>query len=113
MFERKKYQQEIKRCRATIEEIERKRSRSQSALVQAILLQEEPNEADVEWFNKYTGEISACRNHMAEMQKKLDAYMAEKQDKKKKKNNQYQYMRERSGLLWQRTARIYRELQSL
>ena len=86
MFEQKKYKQEIKRCRATIEEIERKRSRSQSALVQAILLQEEPNEADVEWFNKYTGEISACRNHMAEMQKKLDAYMAEKQDKKKKKN---------------------------
>ena len=85
MFEQKKYKQEIKRCRATIEEIERKRSRSQSALVQAILLQEEPNEADVEWFNKYTGEISACRNHMAEMQKKLDAYMAEKQAKKKKK----------------------------
>lgn len=55
MFEQKKYKQEIKRCRATIEEIERKRSRSQSALVQAILLQEEPNEADVEWFNKYTG----------------------------------------------------------
>lgn len=35
---------EIKKCRLTIEEIERKRSRSQSALVQAILLQEEPNE---------------------------------------------------------------------
>lgn len=113
MFEQKKYKQEIKRCRATIEEIERKRSRSQSALVQAILLQEEPNEADVEWFNKYTGEISACRNHMAEMQKKLVAYMAEKQDKKKKKNNQYENMRERSGLLWQRAARIYRAVQSL
>lgn len=28
---------EIKKCRLTIEEIERKRSRSQSALVQAIL----------------------------------------------------------------------------
>lgn len=109
----RKVQAGNKRCRATIEEIERKRSRSQSALVQAILLQEEPNEADVEWFNKYTGEISACRNHMAEMQKKLDAYMAEKQEKKKKKNNQYQYMRERSGLLWQRTARIYRAVQSL
>ena len=108
MFEQKKYKQEIKRCRATIEEIERKRSRSQSALVQAILLQEEPNEADVEWFNKYTGEISACRNHMAEMQKKLDAYMAER-----RKNNQYENMRERSGLLWQRTARIYRAVQSL
>ena len=62
---------EIKKCRLTIEEIERKRS--QSALVQAILLQEEPNEMDVEWFNKYTGEITACRNHMIELQKELDS----------------------------------------
>ena len=49
----------------------KKRSRSQSALVQAILLQEQPDEMDVEWFNKYTGEITACRNHMIELQKKL------------------------------------------
>ena len=84
MFEEKKYKDEIKRCRATIEEIERKRSRSQSALVQAILLQEEPNEADVEWFNKYTGEITACRNHMNDTQKKLDAFMAQKAEKNKK-----------------------------
>ena len=55
---------EIKKCRLTIEEIERKRSHSQSALVQAILLQEEPNEMDVEWFN---------RNHMIELQKELDS----------------------------------------
>ncbi|MGN0597461.1 MAG: hypothetical protein ACI4J1_09070 [Ruminiclostridium sp.] len=84
MFEERKYKKEIKRCRATIEEIERKRSRSQSALVQAILLQEEPNEADAEWFNKYTGEITACRNHMTETQQKLDAFMAAKQQKKNK-----------------------------
>ena len=84
MFEEKRYKKEIKKCRATIEEIERKRSRSQSALVQAILLQEEPNEADVEWFNKYTGEITACRNHMTEMQQRLEAFMAQKQAKKKK-----------------------------
>ena len=115
MFEQKKYKQEIKRCRATIEEIERKRSRSQSALVQAILLQEEPNEADVEWFNKYTGEISAppaviiwlkCR-------KSLMPIWLKSRIRKRRKNNQYQYMRERSGLLWQRTARIYRAVQSL
>ena len=39
--------------------------------VQAILLQEEPSEDDVEWFNKYTGEITACRNHMTELRKEL------------------------------------------
>ena len=47
MSEKRKYKKEIMKCRKTIEEIERKRSRSQSALVQAILLQEEPQEADV------------------------------------------------------------------
>ncbi len=73
MNEKRRLKKEIKRCRLTIEEIERKRSRSQSALVQAILLQEEPNEMDVEWFNKYTGDITACRNHMIELQKKLDS----------------------------------------
>lgn len=86
MFEKEKYKKEIKKCLVTIEEIERKRSRSQSALVQAILLQEEPNEADVEWFNKYTGEITACRNHMNEIQKKLDVYMAQKNADNKDKS---------------------------
>lgn len=86
MFEKEKYKKEIKKCLVTIEEIERKRSRSQSALVQAILLQEEPNEADVEWFNKYTGEITACRNHMNEIQKKLDIYMAKKNADNKDKS---------------------------
>ena len=73
MSEKGKLKKEIKTCRKTIVEIERKRSRSQSALVQAILLQEEPKDADVEWFNKYTGEITACRNHMIELQKRLDS----------------------------------------
>jgi hypothetical protein len=85
MFEKRRLEKEIKKCRATIEEIERKRSRSQSALVQAILLQEEPDEADSEWFNKYTGEITACRNHMIDTQKKLDAIKAEEQEKKEQK----------------------------
>jgi hypothetical protein len=71
--EKQKLKKEIKICRQTIEEIERKRSRSQSALVQAVLLQETPDERDVEWFNKYTGEITACRNHMIDLQKKLDS----------------------------------------
>ena len=71
--EKRKLKKEIKICMQTIEEIERKRSGSQSALVQAVLLQETPEESDVEWFNKYTGEITACRNHMIELQKKLNS----------------------------------------
>ena len=73
MSRKSKLKKEIKTCQKTIVEIERRRARSRSALVQAILLQEEPNEADVEWFNKYTGEITACRNHMMEMKKELES----------------------------------------
>ena len=73
MGEKRRLKKEIRLCMNTIKEIERKRSRSQSALVQAILLQEQPDETDVEWFNKYTGEITDCRNHMIELQKKLNS----------------------------------------
>ncbi|MBQ1388121.1 MAG: hypothetical protein IIY78_00650 [Clostridia bacterium] len=72
-FKKQKLKREIKLCMQTIKEIERRRSRSQSALVQAVLLQNSPDENDVEWFNKYTGEIAACRNHMIDLQNKLDS----------------------------------------
>ena len=72
MSRKSQLKKEIKTCQKTIVEIERRRARSQSALVQAILLQEEPSEDDVEWFNKYTGEIDAVRKHMITTQKKLD-----------------------------------------
>lgn len=72
MFEKRKLKKEIKKCQKTIEEIEKRRARSQAALVQAILLQEKTNDADVEWFNKYTGEIIACRRKMKELMDKLD-----------------------------------------
>lgn len=71
MFEKRKLKREIKKCQKTIEEIEKKRARSQAALVQAVLLQEKTNDADVEWFNKYTGEITACRSRMKELMDKL------------------------------------------
>lgn len=71
MFEKSKLNKKIKKCKKEIEEIEAKRSRSQSALVQAILMHEEPNDDDVEWFNKYTGEITETRNRMYEYQTKL------------------------------------------
>ena len=44
MSRKSKLKKEIKTCQKTIVEIERRRARSQSALVQAILLQEEPDE---------------------------------------------------------------------
>lgn len=72
-MEKRKIKKEIKVCLQTINEIERRRSRSQAALVQAILLHQVPDNDDVEWFNKYTGEIAACRNRLDELQRDLDS----------------------------------------
>ena len=63
MNEKRKLKREIKICRQTIEEIERKRSRSQSALVQAVLLQEEPDENDLAEVNKVIKKISFDKMH--------------------------------------------------
>ncbi|MDO4562829.1 MAG: hypothetical protein Q4C12_03240 [Clostridia bacterium] len=57
----------IKKIKKEIDEIERKRSRSQSALVQAILTHSDPDEQDVEFFNMYTAQIEQLRHKMAEL----------------------------------------------
>ena len=72
-IEKRKVKKEIKICLQTIAEIERRRNRSQAALLQAILMHQPPENDDVEWFNKYTGEIAACRKRLEELQKQLDS----------------------------------------
>ncbi len=72
-IEKRKVKKEIKICLQTIAEIERRRNRSQAALLQAILMHQPPENDDVEWFNKYTGEIAACRKCLEELQKQLDS----------------------------------------
>ena len=49
-----------------------KRSRSQSAIVQAILEQRDPDEEEVEFFNQYTAKIDEVRNNMYALQRELD-----------------------------------------
>lgn len=61
MFKKMKLNGEIKRLRQDIVDLENKRSRSQSALVAAILEQKEPNETDVEFFNNYSKQIDEVR----------------------------------------------------
>ena len=51
----------IAQCKANIESLEQKRSRSQAALITAILSNTAPNDDDVEYFNKFTAEIDAER----------------------------------------------------
>ena len=56
-----------------IEEFEKKRYRSQSALVAAILTHETPSDEDVEYFNKYTEQIEKLRREIRAMQTQIDS----------------------------------------
>ena len=53
----------IQKLKQEVNNIEAKRSRSQAALVQAILEQKDPS--DVEFFNRYTAEIEEVRGQLA------------------------------------------------
>ena len=56
-----------------VDTIEQKRTRSQAALVEAILTKSEPKDDDVDFFNKFTEQIEQERQHMHELMKELDA----------------------------------------
>lgn len=62
MREKRILTKKIAQCKASIEELEQKRSRSQAALITAILSNTTPNDDDVEYFNKFTAEIDAQRD---------------------------------------------------
>lgn len=72
MFEKRKLKKELEKKKFLIEEIERKRYRSQSQLVEAILKQETPDDEDVDYFNRYTEQIEAVRAEIRDLQRQLD-----------------------------------------
>lgn len=55
-----------------IETVEKRRIRSQAALVEAILLNTVPSDEDVDYFNTYTSVINDLRNRMHELQNQLN-----------------------------------------
>ena len=73
MFKKMKLKKEIEQCKKDIAELEQKRTRSQAALVEAILLKTEPKDDDVDFFNKFTEQIEEERQRMHELMKELDA----------------------------------------
>ena len=64
MFKKMKLKKEIENCKKRITELEQKRSRSQAALVEAILTHAEPNDKDVDFFNMFTKQIEEVRDEM-------------------------------------------------
>ena len=73
MFRKLRLKRQIKQIRKRIEEIERKRARSQAALVEAILPHTTPNDDDVDFFNRFTAQIEEQRNLLHQVQAELDS----------------------------------------
>lgn len=72
MFEKSKIKRKIKKAKNNIEMLEKKRSRSQAALVAAILSQKTPDDEDVEYFNHFTSLIETERNRMHDLMNDLE-----------------------------------------
>ena len=73
MFEKAKLKKAIKKSKEHIAEIEQKRTRSQAALVEAILRHTDPDDRDVDFFNQFTAQIDAERENLHRLMKELDA----------------------------------------
>ena len=73
MFKKQKLKREIKKCIKEIDMLEQKRTRSQAALVTAILQHTTPDDADVDYFNTYTAKIDDVRARMSELKAQLAA----------------------------------------
>ena len=72
MFEKAKLKKAIKDSKKQIEFLEQKRSRSQAALVSAILSNTQPDDRDVDYFNQFTEKIEAERNNLHRLMAELD-----------------------------------------
>lgn len=73
MFEKACLKSQISKCKERIEALEQKRARSQAALTSALLRHEEPNDADVDYFNNYTAQIDEARTVLHNLIAELEA----------------------------------------
>lgn len=70
-FKKMKLRRAIRRCKRKIELLEQRRSRSQAALVTAILSDAHPDDRDVDYFNQFTQMIDSEREKMRALMKEL------------------------------------------
>ena len=72
MFKKLQLRHAIKKSKRIILALEQKRSRSQAALVEAILTHTTPQDTDVDFFNMYTERINAERDKMHQLTDELN-----------------------------------------
>ena len=71
LFKKMKIKRKIKKYEKQIAQLEKKRMRSQAALIEAILQHTTPHDADVDYFNNYSAQIDYFRVRIHEEQNKL------------------------------------------
>ena len=73
MFRKIKRKKQIRACIREINLLEQRRSRSQAALVSAILTGTTPADDDVDYFNRYTAQINETRDRLHQLQQEYEA----------------------------------------
>ncbi|MBO4384423.1 MAG: hypothetical protein J5854_03255 [Clostridia bacterium] len=73
MFKKMRLKKAIADSKKKIALLEQKRSRSQAALVEAILTHTEPDDKDVDYFNEFTEQIENERNNLHKLMAELEA----------------------------------------
>ncbi len=64
MFQKTKLRKQIRQTKEKISELEQKRSRSQAALVSALLKNETPKDEEVDYFNHFSEQIDRERGRL-------------------------------------------------
>ena len=72
MFQKFKLKKQIEKSKNMIALLEQKRTRSQAALVEAILSHTSPKDEDVDFFNRFTAQIEDERAHMHRLMDELN-----------------------------------------
>ena len=75
MFQKRKLRKQIRQSKETISELEQKRSRSQAALVSALLKQEIPRDEEVEYFNHFSEKIDREREQLQALTEEYEALL--------------------------------------
>ena len=73
MFEKRKLRKQIRQVKENICELEQRRSRSQAALVSALLNNAVPRDEDVDYFNHFSGLIDQERSRLHELMAECEA----------------------------------------
>lgn len=75
MLQRNKLAKEIHALEAEIQLLEIKRSRSQAALIEALISRTQPSDDDVQFFRTFTAQIDVKREQLQKLTKQLENYV--------------------------------------